>query len=419
VNIFVGLITALIHCCLTVPAHAKTFSWLEINGAVMSSYDYNSNIFQTENDKVDDTLIKINPTLQLNTKINRFEISSNYSGEFNRYSTRSDENSNETNFSLNINTNDALQISTYANALYKTAEDLNGNVDDNVQLEEVPNSFDSLNGTVGFKLQNSSKAISIEGSFNYNSKVYQRTELRDRNSDSQAINLINKYIISKRSNFYFLYSQKDIMYTTSGNESSNNVDKQYGIGGEWLATGKLSADMLVSFQNKMPNNSDIDEYGGLAANLNIKWRRRSFSIVDLSLNRTTSENVSKDYLANVNSGLSLSWQHGYASRLAMKSLWSITLTENPAKGESLFAEFSQSFRYTYSTKLSGSILMSYSQRSDTEQVKNSVVVNPKINFNATRHISLSGSVSYEKFYTSEDRIIDTLSTSLSIRLSFD
>ena len=94
----------------------------------------------------------------------------------------------------------------------------------------------------------------------------------------------------------------------------DNDERRLMVGGEWEATGKTTARALVGYLTKSFRDGQSQGFTGLAAEVGLLYKVRSYSVVDITLNRETDEtNGNGDFV--LRNSLDIGWTHNWKKRL--------------------------------------------------------------------------------------------------------
>jgi polysaccharide biosynthesis protein VpsM len=130
--------------------------------------------------------------------------------------------------------------------------------------------------------------------------------------------------IASKTSAYFSASNSNVDYDLrrgigASSYSLDSTDRTYLVGLQFDATGKTSGHVGVGRTQKRFDDRSLSNYSGVAWDVGVQFRPRSYSVFDLTATRGTRESVnfdnalsSTDFL--IARGVTLAWTHGWSDR---------------------------------------------------------------------------------------------------------
>lgn len=82
------------------------------------------------------------------------------------------------------------------------------------------------------------------------------------------------------------------------------------IGTAWSGLAKTKGEFKIGYEKRNFDVNERSDYGGLAVDIGVTWKPRTYSTVDFELNRRTSESGFSDLI--IDTTLDLSWEHAWS-----------------------------------------------------------------------------------------------------------
>jgi len=411
-SIFTGLAIAMIYLSSINPIYGKTTSLFSMTGEASTSYEYDSNIYRTGSNEVDDSVMQVSPTFALSTNSKIIRIRTNYNGVFRRYVANGDEDHQMNMISLSAQTDNEAAIYGHASMNYRTSEDIRGGSSKTVQANDVPDSFDTTGGQFGFTVQNLQRKIGFESLINFTKTRYIESQLGHRNTDTQGTRFTGRYTISGRSNVYLFVDRKKVLFTESSSGTNDNLEMKYGAGGVWLVSGKLrgNAELAYNTKNAIEPNTQVASYSGLYTKMSLSWSRKKFSKYTISISRKSTENVDVGVLNNVQTGMSFIWDHEFSKRMKLFVKFDNSINQAAGDNESFFYEFSPIFTYFFSPRLNTSIAIVSKQKTGDDDTLSNNVFNPKVSYKFLRDFLVSTEFKFDHSTATREESVTTWSS---------
>jgi len=298
--ISVGLM--LLASMIPTSADAKS-SWQLGSG---SQYIFDSNYFKTNvNPKAEHTF-KLTPNAKFSVSQKRSLLNINYAGDFgfNLVETQENQLDHKASTGINIKFGSVSSLSFLTG--YTTSRDVRG-------LPTTPtNNSSNLPSWSGKSVSSTLTTPFVSKSaLRFSGKFMDRTY--DSNFSGSSRNIIdlaltNVIPVTFKTSFQIQYA----FQTTSFHENSASDSQSHRITGgmTWKTTGKTTSFAHFGLETNSAIQND-KPYTGIYANIKFRWKRKSYSYVDLSLSRknTDSGNIVDGQLVSNNS--SINWKHKY------------------------------------------------------------------------------------------------------------
>ena len=288
--------------------------WQVSNG---SNYLFDNNYFKTNSNHVSEHTLKITPSASVSIQEKRSVLNFKYTGVYGLNLNTTDENQLDhkihTGFALKLGKTSAFDFL----AEYLTSRDERG-----VSASPV---------TSGAPLANwSGKKTSANLTVPLIPKVKIKFggTLEERNYETAYIgssrNIISANLAAIipatfKTAFQIKYGHQSTSYHTSTSSSSNLNHLSTGV--SWRTSGKTTSYANFGFEKNSAIKTS-STYSGLFVDIKFHWKRKSYSTVDFTVSRKTTDtgNVADGSL--VSNIVNISWKHRYTSK------WSSTIGSN-------------------------------------------------------------------------------------------
>lgn len=279
---------------------------------------YDSNIFATRNDEVEDDILVISPSLNISSVWDRHKLALDLGGNFGRYSTFDSEDYDDYWIDLDGRFDMTDKINIFGGLGYSKEHEDRGSPDDNLTGKE-PTTFDSTTAYAGIshswdkiklRLGGTNETLEFDNSGSLRNK--------DRNRDLTGIGLRLTYALHPE---YSVYGQ-GIWDKRAYDERTDDSGFQRDSDGYRADIG-----MLARFSNRLkgefflgvlqqdyddPRFSSIHtvDFGG-----NLNWRAAPRTTMTLSLDRSLEETTLEDSSGYLHTSLGGSVRHELTPRI--------------------------------------------------------------------------------------------------------
>jgi len=126
-------------------------------------------------------------------------------------------------------------------------------------------------------------------------------------------------LLFKVSRVEFDYERIYAPIIAAGDAKLDSTEMGYHIGINWEASYKTSGEFSIGKTEKDMDDSRLKSYSGLTSTLNLKWKPKSYSTVDVLLERSSQETKQRSTSHVIRNQFSVDWDHELTRRLTMKS----------------------------------------------------------------------------------------------------
>ncbi len=146
-------------------------------------------------------------------------------------------------------------------------------------------------------------------------------EYRDRDATTLGATFYAR--VMPKTSLLFEVAQTDIDYVNEGaappgSTSLDSTERRYLAGVTWDATAKTTGTAKVGYLTKDFDDGSRDDFSGSSWEVGVTWRPLTYSAVDLTTSRSTSEQTTgtDDYVLTKDFGIA--WTHDWGVRLSTK-----------------------------------------------------------------------------------------------------
>ncbi|HEC15582.1 MAG TPA: hypothetical protein ENI99_03275 [Sedimenticola sp.] len=117
----------------------------------------------------------------------------------------------------------------------------------------------------------------------------------------------------------FDYERTYAPIVLTGDAALDSVDTGLMVGVTWEATYKTSGEFRIGYGEKDMDDSRLKDFSGLTTGLNMVWKPKSYSTVDVLLERSTQETKQQTTSYVVRNQFSVDWRHELTRRVTMET----------------------------------------------------------------------------------------------------
>jgi hypothetical protein len=291
------------------------------------SLQRDSNVLRSAEREVSSFVTVVSPGLKVEGGSGASRFLFSYEGEYGRFEEgslpASDYNDHRVSASLELAATDRVRVN--AGALYSRGHDRRG--EGAQQGQFVSNELDEFS-TTGGDVSLSYGAPGARGLLEFaagTSDLSYRTnrsytQFRDRSN--QYFGATFSWRVGGRTSLLTSVAQRSIDFdrTPAGGRNLDSSERDLMLGVQFDATGLISGRALLGRVEKDFDDSALDDFSGLAWDVGLQYKPRTYSVFDLSTQRTAEES---DDIINQLAGTSfsvrrmttLTWTHGWTEQL--------------------------------------------------------------------------------------------------------
>jgi len=281
------------------------------------------NIRRTEDNEVEDWYVRVRPKLEWVMAMARHELVLSAEIDSWRYAKESNEDAFDRYFlgELKLDVSRMLDINLVAG--YSRSHTLRGHDPSAASVD--PNlwktwgvSGEAIYGRRANKMQLSLLVDHQEIEFLNN-------DLEGRNHDQDTIQGTVFYNWGPKTQLLFKVSRVEFDYDKKydpiapGGAELDSSEMGYHVGVNWDATYKTSGEFRIGMTEKDMDDSRLKKFRGLTTALNLVWRPKSYSTVDVLLERSSQETKQGLTSYVVSNQFSVDWMHELTRRLTMET----------------------------------------------------------------------------------------------------
>ncbi|MFZ4624321.1 MAG: outer membrane beta-barrel protein [Rhodoferax sp.] len=294
----------------------KTESGIYLYPTVFVAVGQNDNLLATDANRLSSNFFKLTPQVvaELKNKGDRYTALASFDAT--RYSSSSQDNTTNSEFKVagdNYFTSRA-RVAWSVGRLNTT--DARGSTDRS--LSTVPDRWHA-NALAGRAIYGAPEAAGrVEMDLGYRDKAYDS----NRNTTAGGDNILKSfagrglYRVGTRTMALAEYRQDKADYSLDNSGSS--IERRYYAGLTWEATAATTGIVKVG---RMTKDFDLDgkpSYSGSSWEATVRWTPLSYSVFDLSTNRSTADSTGVGVYI-LNTGTNLNWSHSWSQSLASRA----------------------------------------------------------------------------------------------------
>lgn len=287
----------------------------EVKPSLYVNEVFDSNIFLTETDEIDDAITTIKPGLSVASNWTRHALAFNAGGEFGIYDENDDENYSDFNVSLDGRLDVLRETYILLGVKHSKQHQERGSVDNNAGSTE-PTEYTITGGNIGVQRQVRRISFDLNNTFDvydFDDDVTSagaNIDNDDRDRDEFASNLRVSYEITPGYNAFVdgTYVNNKYDQTASAGRDSEGYD--VAVGAAVDLGGKTKGEVFVGYLTREYDDSttfaDID---GVAFGAELLWNPTAITSVELGINRSVEETTVSGASGYLSTGYSAEVQH--------------------------------------------------------------------------------------------------------------
>ena len=139
------------------------------------------------------------------------------------------------------------------------------------------------------------------------------TSLLDR--EEAEVTVVGYLKIAPKAEAFLEVRQKDVDYYKNAGLDRDSWEDRYFVGLQWEATAKTSGSIRYGRQEKDPSAPALKDFSSTAWELDLVWQPKSYSSLNLTASRGTSESSSVTAFKD-EKAYSIRWKHDLSRRLS-------------------------------------------------------------------------------------------------------
>lgn len=315
----VWLAAALFACCTIVSAAESSDEYEPgFYANVEVDLGYDDNVRRLDVDRRSSMFMRIRPALEMLTVSGTKSFALNYEGDYAWFFSESNENYFDHFVQARANIEWTRKFSTNFDLGFRAATDIRRNTTVFEKHRDEWREWGGLaRGVYGRRI--AKMQLQVEGSYWRREYVNNEQGFRDRNTGKIAGTvfwnlgpktqlLVELDYESVRYDHDWLYGGTIPVYRLDSNEW------RLLVGTTWLATAKTSGVFKIGYFKRNLKDDYFADQSGLAFDLSMTWKPKTYSIVDVYASRGTEETY-QDYTADIlRTVVGIDWRHGLTSR---------------------------------------------------------------------------------------------------------
>ncbi|MDH5184255.1 MAG: outer membrane beta-barrel protein [Gammaproteobacteria bacterium] len=278
------------------------------------------NIYRAETAAISDTYYLLNPSLLYKTEFGKHGLDVSYAGSYGYYQDVSGDNYTDHNANADLKLDLTPKFNVDLQVGYTDAHEPRGTSGTDLVVSPTPNLWNEsrvfgevLYGRRTNKGQFSLSYESLQTGFTNNSQ-----DERDRNVN----NIMGKFFYNYSSKTSFLFETElatvDYVSATAPVNLDSSVSHNF-IGAKWEATAKTTGEIKVGSINKDLKDATLDDFSGNGFDINISWKPKTYSTVQLTASRYTRESATATDSFYVSDVYNLAFRHAFTERVEMNA----------------------------------------------------------------------------------------------------
>jgi len=285
--------------------------------------NYDDNIHREENNEDSDWYTRINPKLNWVSKFGKHRLDVNAEIDYWRYQKHNNEDSFDRFLlgELNLDISPTLDVNLAAG--YSRAHVIRGQ-DPNAATVK-PNRWESWGASGEAIYGRRTNKMQVALLLDHQEIWFLNNGLGGRNHDQNMIKGSVFYNLGPKTQLVadvirteFDYDHAYAPIVPAGDAELDSTDMAYLVGINWEATARTSGEFRIGRSEKDMDDSRLTDFSGLTTKLNMKWKPKSYSIVDVLLERSTQETKQSSTSHVVKNQLTVDWEHDLSKLLTLE-----------------------------------------------------------------------------------------------------
>jgi len=284
---------------------------------------FDDNIRRTEDNEVEDWYTRLRPKFDWIWAFGRHELDISAEIDSWHYAKESNENSFDRYLLAELDLDISRLIDVNLAAGYSRSHTLRGHDPSAASVD--PNLWKTLGASGEFIYGRRSNQMQLSLLVDHQEIQFLNNDLEGRDHDQDTIQAAVFYnwgpktqLLLKISRVEFDYKQKYAPIAPGGAELDSS-EMGYHIGINWEASYKTSGEFSIGMTKKELDDPRLKSFSGLTTALKAKWAPKSYSTVDLLLERSFQETKQTSTSYVVKNQFSADWEHELTRRLTMES----------------------------------------------------------------------------------------------------
>lgn len=267
---------------------------------------YDSNIYATQTDAIDDVIFIITPRIRIDGLTDRLRYSADVFADFRQYSEQDSEN--QTTFGIagtanfTIDRGNGLSAGARFERLAETRNDPEANTGRNLP----PRLLDLVSGNLGYAFERGRLGLDLNGTAQH--LDYRNPEDAERSLASYYASLRISFLASARYAFFATpyINRRDFDEAVDISGVDRDTTTAGIVGGvRLLTTGTWSGDIGFGAFSANPDDPSLETFSGFAASANLGWSPNPRTVLTLRGSSGDSATVRAGAIGRIDSRLSL------------------------------------------------------------------------------------------------------------------
>lgn len=291
---------------------SSTIAMGGVSLAVLSSYNYDSNVFRSTTNAQSSRYYLVEPRVGVSLNIYKLSVSAGYVGSISHHPDFPQDNTADLSGfgSIKLNTRGRyFDMDVNYDKTQLERESIETSVLENDSKETADKAGVSVRA--GFPMSNSRYELQLQ--LGINGSNYSGLDAEKKNNIAGNVATELRYRYSGKTSIVYGYKadQKDI--TSEIHSNFDSVSQSMHVGARWLTTGKTSSHALIGYEILQLSDPGTSTYGGLSIDVSIIWQRKSYSQATLTVTRSSSDSLYYGTGFLVNNKLGLAFSHSLTS----------------------------------------------------------------------------------------------------------
>ncbi|MBQ4889115.1 hypothetical protein A9267_00745 [Shewanella sp. UCD-FRSSP16_17] len=309
----------------------RTESGVDITPGLNTALKYDDNIASSNDNKQDSWILTVTPAVKAELLDGNNAYSVEAGLEYAEYFDSSDDNYLDfllkANGDVEINQSNKFNL----NAMY-----INGHDDRGTGIfagaggvQDEPNTYElySVGGYYEYGARGTPARVQLNAKYFEKQYTNFKSVTQYRNYNDVILGATFFYDTQSSSSFFLELKNIDTSYDEldpTGDRDSQTQNAKLGM--SWEATSTTEGHVKVGYQNKSFDNSDREDFSGIAWDAKLTWKPLTYSQFDFTTGRDSKDpNSFGDYVKETNYGVK--WKHEWSDFLASTVAYTFTNEE--------------------------------------------------------------------------------------------
>lgn len=284
---------------------------------------FDDNIRRSEDNEVEDWYTRIRPKFDWIWAFGRHELDVSAEIDSWHYAEESNEDAFDRYLLAELDLDISHLIDIDLATGYSRSHTLRGHDPSAATID--PNLWETMGASGEFIYGRRSNQMQLSLLLDHQEIEFLNNDLEGRDHDQDTIQGTIFYnwgpktqLLVKLSRVEFDYDREYAPIAPGGAEL-DSTEIGFHVGVNWEATYKTSGEFSIGKTKKDMDDSRLKSYSGLTTSLNLKWEPKSYSTVDVLLERSSQETKQASTSHVIRNQFSVDWDHELTRRLTMKS----------------------------------------------------------------------------------------------------